>query len=187
MADYVSVSEYARITGKDPGNIRRMLISGKLKGNKIGNQWVISREAVYPEDARVRSGKYHNSRRKTAFRNSNPDLLESLNRMCEEISRLYGDSLEQIVLYGSYARGEETPESDVDIAVILKETEDDSKHDSMTDIIVDYELEQGLVLSVVPIKAEEYRMWMRVLPFYKNIAKEGIILWKADTLTISAD
>ena len=41
MDNYYSVTEYSRITGKDPGNIRRMLINGRLAGEKLGNQWVI--------------------------------------------------------------------------------------------------------------------------------------------------
>lgn len=52
-------------------------------------------------------------------------------------------------------------------------------HDEMTDIVVDYELEQGITLSIVPIEYVQYQQWNRVLPFYKKIDKEGIVLWKA--------
>ena len=80
-------------------------------------------------------------------------------------------------IFGSYARGEETPESDVDIALILKD-DSETRHDQMLDIVVDYELELGVTLSVVPIDFSEYQQWNNTLPFYKNVEKEGIVLWK---------
>ena len=52
-------------------------------------------------------------------------------------------------------------------------------HDMMLDVVVDYELELAVTLSLVPIEYENYIKWNRVLPFYKNIDKEGIIIWKA--------
>lgn len=99
--------------------------------------------------------------------------------MCEDIEKIYGDALEKIVLYGSYARGEQTDESDVDIALIQNDKANEKMHDEMTDIVVDYELEQGITLSIVPIEYVQYQQWNRVLPFYKKIDKEGIVLWKA--------
>ena len=44
-------------------------------------------------------------------------------------------TLKNIVLYGSYARGEETPESDVDIAVLFKVGNTEEMHDKMVDIV----------------------------------------------------
>ena len=44
-------------------------------------------------------------------------------------------ALKNIVLYGSYARGEEIPESDVDIAVLLKVGNTEEMHDKMVDIV----------------------------------------------------
>ncbi len=178
MSEYYSVSQYADITGKDSGNIRRMLIKGILPGEKIGNQWVIPKSAICPDDRRVKSGNYRNWRKRSVIHQSNPGLMKALCRMCNDLSVVYGSALEKIVLYGSYARGEQTPESDVDIALILRR-DDEKKHDRMTDIVVDYELEQDTVLSVVTIDASHYRKWLRVLPFYTNVEKEGIVLWKA--------
>lgn len=180
MNDYYTVSQYAELTGKDTGNLRRMLIDGRLKGEKIGNQWVIPKDTVCPPDNRVKTGKYHNSRRVASFRQTNPKLMEQLKSMSRDLSKLYGSKLDSIVVYGSYSRGEETPESDVDIAIILNDEMDEATHEAMTDLIVDYELELGVVLSVVPIDINEYNQWKRVLPFYKNIKKEGIVIWKAE-------
>ena len=34
------------------------------------------------------------------------------------------------------------------------------------------------IFSIIDIK-EEMKKWGEVLPFYKNVQKEGVILWKA--------
>lgn len=178
MDKYYTVSQYAKLIGKDPGNIRRMLINGDISGEKLGNQWIIPQDAVYPEDRRVRTGNYKNWRKKKSIWDENRELMNGLVKMCSDLSKIYGQSLEKIILYGSYARGEQTNESDVDIALMLNDASDEQKHDAMTDVVVDYELEQGVTLSVISIEYEQYRQWKKVLPFYMNIEKEGIVLWK---------
>ena len=178
MTEYVSVSEYAKMTNKDPGNIRRNLINGKLEGTKIGNQWVIPKSALYPSDMRIKSGNYTGYRKLLAARRKNPLLINAIKDMCKDISTVYGSSLDRIVLYGSYARGEEDIDSDVDIAVIINSPDTEKKHDLMTDIVVDYELKQGVTLSVILVDLDQYKKWEKDSPFYRNISKEGITLWK---------
>lgn len=52
-------------------------------------------------------------------------------------------------------------------------------HDKMIDLTVDLELEYNKVLSVLLIDYDNFREWEDVLPFYKNIKKDGIMLWNA--------
>ena len=177
MIDYYTVSEYAQLTGKDPGNIRRLLINGTLKGEKLGKQWIIPKSEPYPDDKRLRSGYYRNWRTVKQINNANPGLMKSLKEMCSRLNEVYGDSMHKVVLYGSYARGEQTADSDIDIALILSD-ETSEQHDKMIDIVVDYELDLAVTLSVVPIEIQQYTEWKTTLPFYKNIEKEGILLWK---------
>lgn len=83
-----------------------------------------------------------------------------------------------IILYGSVARGTQTEESDVDIAVIVKRYMKDM-HDKMIDLTVELELEYNKVLSVLLIDYDNFREWEDVLPFYKNMKKDGTMLWSA--------
>ncbi|MCR5768327.1 MAG: nucleotidyltransferase domain-containing protein [Lachnospiraceae bacterium] len=179
MKGYYTVSEYAAITGKDPGNIRRNIINGKIYAEKLGKQWIIPQNTIYPTDRRLKSGIYHNQRKKTAIRSKHPVLMKALSNMSRELRKVYGDILDEIVIYGSYARGEESQDSDVDIALFLNSSETDDIHRAMTDIVVDYELEQGKTLSVVTIETENFNDWKHILPYYKNIINEGIVLWKS--------
>ncbi|ORU00172.1 Uncharacterized protein D081_1266 [Anaerovibrio sp. JC8] len=179
MVDYYTVTEYANLTGRDSGNIRRMLINGTLIGEKLGNQWIIPKSEKYPSDKRIKNGNYRNWRKKMTIRKNYPTLMKALLKMCYDIHGIYGDSVDKIILYGSYARGEESADSDVDIALILKADISQEQHDKMIDIVVDYELDLAVSLSVIPIEIQNYLEWKNSLPFYKNIEKEGIVLWKA--------
>jgi putative toxin-antitoxin system, toxin component len=98
--------------------------------------------------------------------------------MCIDIGEIYGDVIEEIILYGSYVRGQETSESDIDIAVILRLPDTDELHRKMIDIVVDNELELEITLSVITIEEDNFNEWNSTLPFYKNLLKEGISLWK---------
>lgn len=180
MSDFYTVSQYAAIFGKDSGNIRRMLINGTLEGEKVGNQWLIPKTAKPVEDRRLKSGKYRNWRNKVRIGRKHPKILKQLSEMCQEIGEIYNNSIEEIVLYGSYVRGQETSESDIDIAIILRLPQTDEQHEKMTDIVVDYELELGVTLSVISIDQDNFNEWKSTLPFYKNIVKEGISLWKSE-------
>lgn len=48
------------------------------------------------------------------------DLQQALNDARERLRALYGDRLQRVILYGSQARGDAGPESDVDVLVVLQ-------------------------------------------------------------------
>ena len=177
MDRILSVMEYASLTGKDPGNIRRMLAAGRMEGTKVGKQWVIPFGAVYPEDRREKTGKYKNWRKRSVL-NANKDLMKIVKTMVGELADIYGDALDRVVLYGSYARGEQTEDSDVDIALILNNKPSREMTKKMVECTAISELKAGRVLSVIDIEKDKYDNWKNVLPFYKNIGKEGIVLWQ---------
>lgn len=179
MSEYYTVSQYSKISGKDPGNIRRMLIQGTMKGEKVGNQWLIPKSAVYPEDRRVKSGDYRNWRQRVKFNSKHPEMYKKLCEMCEAFGEIYGSAIAAVLLYGSYARGQESLESDVDMALVLKADQTDDQYDRMIDVVVDYQLDLGITISVIPIEQREFLEWKSTLPFYKNVDREGIVLWKS--------
>ncbi len=106
------------------------------------------------------------------------NLQEVFEKMIPGFQTIFGNVLERIILYGSVARGTQTAESDIDIAVIVRRYTEDM-HDKMIDLTVDLELEYNKVLSVLLIDYDNFREWEDVLPFYKNMMKDGIMLWSA--------
>ena len=85
----------------------------------------------------------------------------------------------RIVLYGSVARGTNTDESDVDVALLMKGNLDRYTEDKLSDLIVDMNLKYDKVFSVIDIDYEVFQKLEKVIPFYKNVAREGVVLWKA--------
>ncbi len=61
--EYLSVTEWSELHGKDPGNVRRLIQQGRIPAVKIGNQWAIPADTQPPADKRVKSGKYRDWRK----------------------------------------------------------------------------------------------------------------------------
>ena len=106
------------------------------------------------------------------------NYAEVFEKLIPGLLNIFHDSVSSIILYGSVARGTQTSESDVDIAVIVNGYTK-TMHDTMTDFVVDLELKYKKVLSVLLIDYDKFKEWENVMPFYKNVKKEGIQLWPA--------
>lgn len=101
------------------------------------------------------------------------------DRLTSQIREIMGSSLEAVILYGSYARGTQTADSDIDIALILRGKPDSSTTDRLQDFLTDMDIEYGKLFSAVDIDAARFASYRDVLPFYRSIQTEGVVLWKA--------
>lgn len=104
---------------------------------------------------------------------------EIMELLVSGLRNIYGNLLISIIVYGSVAHGTQKDDSDIDIALILKEGQTREMYDKMSDLIVDLQLEHDKVLSVIRIDYNEFIKWENIMPFYKNVKKDGIVLWKA--------
>lgn len=103
----------------------------------------------------------------------------ALEKLIPGLQEIYGDLIDSVILYGSTARGTQTADSDVDVAILLRAGAAKVMRDQMLDLVVDLELACGKVLSVLCIDYDKFAEWKDVLPFYKNIRKDGVVLWQA--------
>lgn len=103
----------------------------------------------------------------------------ALRKLVPSLLGIYGNLIDSIILYGSVARGMQTNESDVDVAVIMHPGATAEMHDRMLDMVVDLELACDKVLSVIRIDCNRFKEWETTLPFYQSIRKEGVVLWPA--------
>lgn len=101
------------------------------------------------------------------------------NEFVKGVLDIMDSRIVSIILYGSVARGTNTEESDVDIALLIRGKLDPDTEDKLSDFIVDMNLKYDKVFSVTDIDAEHFRKWTNALPFYQNVEREGIVLWKA--------
>ncbi len=100
------------------------------------------------------------------------EIEQILKEFRKEAERLYGRRLKNIILYGSWARGQATEDSDIDLAVILEGEVDPCREiDAMIDLITDINLDFETLLSVFPIAVTDFRQSNS--PLLLNLRKEG--------------
>src|SRR5256885_2991472 len=88
---------------------------------------------------------------------------------------LYGERLVRMVLFGSQARGDAEPGSDIDILVVLKGPVSPCKEIARTsEIVADLSLRFNEVISCVFM--DEERFTHRNGPLLRNIRREGIAI-----------
>jgi uncharacterized protein len=102
-----------------------------------------------------------------------------MQELVEGLREIMGERTVRIVLYGSVARGTQEEDSDIDIAIFLNRKFDSQTEDRLSEFAVNMDLKYDKVFSIVDIDYENYRKWEAVLPFYQNVAREGVVLWKA--------
>ena len=100
----------------------------------------------------------------------------AVSQFSRELKRMLGERLVRVVLYGSYARGDYDNQSDIDIAAIVKGSRLDlqNKLKAVWDISADIGLENDVVVSPTVIPYDEFEEYKEKLPYYRNIAREGM-------------
>ena len=87
--------------------------------------------------------------------------------------KLYGKRLKNIILYGSWSRGQATEDSDIDLAVILEgEVDPCQEIDRMADIFTDLNLEHNVLIAVYPVSESDFDKIKS--PLLINVSREGI-------------
>ena len=109
------------------------------------------------------------------------DLRKMLLELEEKLQRVYGNKLKAVILYGSVARGTATEESDIDIMVLIDGTAQELRtfEDQLSDVSTDISIKYFKVFSIIDISYQEYMRWVNTSPFYRNVSKEGVILYAA--------
>ncbi|QBE98077.1 hypothetical protein PMF13cell1_03641 [Blautia producta] len=99
--------------------------------------------------------------------------------LAEELKKLYKDKLKAVILYGSEVRGTAQEDSDIDILVLVDVEPEElrSYEDALSDISTEFALEFFKVFSIIDVSFKEFSKWKDVSPFYKNVAREGVILY----------
>ena len=103
-------------------------------------------------------------------------LNELLHKFRAEVEKGFGSKLQDMILYGSYARGDNTDESDIDVMLIVDISPDDELNSAiqLSDIVVDLNLEFDVVLSPLVESKEKYEKYKNINPLFANVEKEGI-------------
>ena len=104
---------------------------------------------------------------------SSQELNTILAELRHQLVELYGSRLVQLVLYGSQARGDALPGSDVDVLVVLVGPGDPATEiERVSPITAVLSLEHDIVISCVYISEERYMQ--ENSPLLLNVRREGI-------------
>jgi len=88
----------------------------------------------------------------------------------------WGHLLDEVVLYGSSARGDERYESDVDLLLVLNREPTRTQIDQIRDLSAAINLDFGIGLSPQVMSPVEYRWYREGAPLWHNIRRDGVWL-----------
>ncbi len=110
--------------------------------------------------------------------NATPHMTEICRRVVAAYRKAYGDDIEAIYLYGSYARGDFDEDSDIDFAAIVRGERLDvqDKRREVRAYTNRMNLELDILASPTAIPSKEFERYKHELPYYRNILEEGIRL-----------
>lgn len=101
------------------------------------------------------------------------EVVNILKEFKQDLARRYGDRVLDLICYGSQARGEAHPDSDIDLALILKEKILPSQEiDRVVDLLAEFNLRYGVLISLMPVDQETWENSTE--PFWRNVRREGI-------------
>ena len=105
-------------------------------------------------------------------------LNNILLEFAKDSKEIFGEKLKDVILFGSYARGDYDSESDVDIAILadIPKEKEVLYHKELTKIMGDiYEkYDYSVVLAPIVISFSFFEEWKNDLPFYRNVNLEGV-------------
>ena len=93
----------------------------------------------------------------------------------EILAGYYGERFAGLILYGSQARRQAEPGSDIDMLVLLHEPFDYFEEIwNLTELLYPLQLESDRLLSVKPAAWQEFQAGS--IQFYRNVRREGVPL-----------
>ena len=111
-----------------------------------------------------------------------PQITQDLiKQYVSAIRGIYGMHVKQIILYGSYARGDFHKDSDVDIMVLvdLSDTQIEIYSDKISELGFEYNINHGIWFMPIVRNKQHFEHWRTTYPFYSNVIKEGILLYES--------
>jgi len=92
--------------------------------------------------------------------------------VADDLKILYGKRLRRVILYGSWARGDARPDSDIDLLIVLDRVDDrfEERH-VMSEILYEHSLANDTVVSALPVAESDFTDSRR--PVIVNARREG--------------
>ena len=107
------------------------------------------------------------------------NLSEILSSVSEGVYDVFGDKLENVILYGSYARGEADEYSDIDIMVLVNGIPRNElwKWRRRMNLVlsrIEEEWEYEILLSAILEDVPTFEKYADAMPFFRTVIEEGV-------------
>ena len=108
-----------------------------------------------------------------------PNLSPNARRVLDELKRalvsIYGARFKGLYLYGSYARGEASNNSDIDVMIVLGgDTKPAEEIDRIGESVAEICLRDDILISTFPVSEKWYQE--RQSPLFINVRREGVLV-----------
>jgi len=106
------------------------------------------------------------------------DIKTILNDFAYGTKQIFGTIEVEVVLFGSYSRGDYDAGSDVDIAILADIPRENERH-YINDVValiakIDDEYNYSFFISPVIISKRFFEEWHETIPFYRTLKNEGV-------------
>ncbi|HLP59387.1 MAG TPA: nucleotidyltransferase domain-containing protein [Candidatus Deferrimicrobium sp.] len=107
------------------------------------------------------------------------NLKSLLGDITIELKAIIGEKLRDIILYGSYARGNYDEESDIDIIALIEEDELKSYREKVIELEIDLTIKYGLMPSILLENKEYFNKNINTEFLFQNVLTDGKIIYAA--------
>ena len=110
----------------------------------------------------------------------NLEIIENVKKkVVDEVPNLMKKDLVEIIMFGSYARGDFSVDSDIDIALLTRcDRAEVKKYDEYLDeLATEITMESYAIVNFICIPETEFNEKKSWYALFKNISKEGIKLY----------
>ncbi len=102
-------------------------------------------------------------------------IRAALSEFRAALQSIYGQDAPSIIAYGSYARNQMTPSSDIDLLLLYPaDIRSGQEIARVSPVLADMNLRYSVLISVLPVSQVDYDK--AVGAFWQNVRREGVVL-----------
>jgi len=106
-----------------------------------------------------------------------PSERRTVEALASRLRQQFSDTLVEVRLYGSKARGDPTPESDIDILAVFSQVPSPDQEDNVRDFLYDLDVENETVTQLVIVEEEWWDSPVtKVTLFRREVLEQGVAL-----------